>query len=221
MSRIAVVFVAGLFLLIQGNQADARFFRPAMLPNVPNSCNTCHTSGGGTPRNPFGLDVQARVTPNGQEVFWGPELAALDSDGDGVSNGQELADPDGDGVPDPNIPVTEPGNPDSFVPPPNPLEVWLNGPDSEDLSGDGVTNEIDFYFFDPAAWFGSPEAADLNGDGQADFNDYFIWADENSEAPPPPPEPEPAPDFETWRNGPEAVDQTGEGAIDETDYYIT
>ena len=82
MSRIAVMFMAGLFLLTQGNQADARSFRPALLPNAPDGCNTCHTSGGGTPRNPFGLDVQQLVTPNGREIFWGPALAALDSDGD-------------------------------------------------------------------------------------------------------------------------------------------
>jgi hypothetical protein len=70
------------------------------LNKVPNSskfsCNTCHTNGGGTPRNPFGQEVETRVTPGGMETFWGPELAALDSDGDGFTNGEELQDPNGE-----------------------------------------------------------------------------------------------------------------------------
>ena len=186
MPRIAVMLVAGLFLLVQGNQADARFFRPAMLPNAPDGCNTCHTNGGGTARNPFGLDVEALVTPNGNQQFWGPALAALDSDGDGVSNGVELADPDGDGDADPNIPVTSPGDPDSFVLPPIKVDTWLDGADAADLNDDGFTDEIDFYFFDAEAWFGSPEEFDFNFDGTVDFADYFLWVDANSAAPPPP-----------------------------------
>ena len=98
-----------------GGQAEGRSFRPGLLPAAPDGCNTCHTSGGGTARNPFGLAVEALVTPGGREAFWTPALAALDSDGDGVSNGQELGDPDGDGTRDPSIQVTSPGNPSSFV----------------------------------------------------------------------------------------------------------
>ena len=118
-----------------------------------------------------------------------------------------------------NVPPSD-GEPPMDPEPPD-VETWLNGPDAADLSGDGITNDIDFYFFDAQAWFGSPEGFDFNDDGAIDFADYFVWVDENSEAPPPAPEPETAPDFETWRNGPEAVDQTGEGSIDETDYYLT
>ena len=97
-----------------------RSFRVSKVPYGNNySCNTCHTNGGGTPRNPFGLDVQARVTPNGQENFWGPELAALDSDGDGFSNGVELQDPNGTWVPGTATPgdpllVTHPGDANDF-----------------------------------------------------------------------------------------------------------
>ncbi len=94
--------------------------RPFRVSKVPHgnkfSCNTCHTNGGGTPRNPFGLDVQARVSPNGMETFWGPDLASIDSDGDGFTNGEELQDPNGTWIEgtsnpgDPNL-VTRPGDP--------------------------------------------------------------------------------------------------------------
>ena len=75
----------------------SRSFRVSKVPNGSKfSCNTCHTNGGGSSRNPFGLDVESRVTPGGTETFWGPQLAALDSDGDGFTNGEELQDPNGE-----------------------------------------------------------------------------------------------------------------------------
>ena len=54
-------------------------------------------------------------------MFWGPELAALDSDGDGFTNGEELGDPDGtwqegDAAPGDAADITHPGNPDSHPP---------------------------------------------------------------------------------------------------------
>ncbi len=61
------------------------------------------------------MDVESRVTPGGNENFWTPELAALDSDGDGFTNGEELQDPNGvwtAGTADPgdiNL-VTNPGD---------------------------------------------------------------------------------------------------------------
>jgi hypothetical protein len=79
----------------------------------------------GDARNPFGLEVQngflTVVSVNGN-VIWGPELAALDSDGDGATNGEELLDPEGTwtiGDPNPGDSdlVTLPGNPDSVPPP--------------------------------------------------------------------------------------------------------
>lgn len=95
-------------------------FRVSKVPHGSKySCNTCHISGGGSPRNPFGLDVETRVTPGGHENFWGPELAALDSDGDGFTNGEELQDPnglwtEGSSNPGDQALVTHPGNPDDF-----------------------------------------------------------------------------------------------------------
>ena len=104
--------------------AEARGFRGSMVPNaeaVGAGCNLCHVSGGGSPRNGFGLDVEALVTVNGREVFWTPELAALDSDGDGFTNGQELGDPEGTWEPGDDPPgdaagVTHPGDPESRPP---------------------------------------------------------------------------------------------------------
>ncbi len=114
------IYISVIFFLASITFLVGRSFRVSKTPHGSKySCNTCHTSGGGTPRNSFGLDVEARVTPNGFENFWGPELAALDSDGDGFTNGEELQDPDGlwtEGAPLPGDQalVTHPGNPDDF-----------------------------------------------------------------------------------------------------------
>jgi len=116
-------FCVGVAVVLAFSNAEARNFRVGLLPNAPASCNTCHTTGGGTPRNAFGLAVQSLVTSGGREAFWGPSLAALDSDGDGFTNGQELGDPDGDGVADPLAKITHPGNASEF-----PQSVALPGP---------------------------------------------------------------------------------------------
>jgi len=99
-----------------------RSFRVSKAPNASKfSCNTCHTNGGGTPRNPFGLDVESRVSASGNETFWGPELAGLDSDGDGFTNGEELQDPNGEWIEGNLAPgdismVTHPGDPNDYPP---------------------------------------------------------------------------------------------------------
>lgn len=91
----AAVLCGGLV----AEEATARAKRVSQVPNGSAfSCNTCHTTGGGSPLNPFGLEVMANfLTAAGAagDVRWGPELAALDSDGDGASNGAELGDPQG------------------------------------------------------------------------------------------------------------------------------
>jgi len=97
----------------------ARSFRPGEIPNgFTNTCANCHINpAGGGPRNVFGQEVEVNfLTVPGEEghVMWGPNLAALDSDGDGKTNGEELQDPNGlwnigDPPPgDPNL-VTLPG----------------------------------------------------------------------------------------------------------------
>ena len=92
---VAVLFLGG----VVAEEADARSKRVRQVPNgSAASCNTCHTAGGGSPLNPFGIEIVTNfLTATGPagDVLWGPELAALDSDGDGASNGAELGDPEG------------------------------------------------------------------------------------------------------------------------------
>ncbi|MYA24291.1 MAG: hypothetical protein F4Z30_16610 [Gemmatimonadetes bacterium] len=101
---VAVLFLGGVI----ADEATARSKRVRQVPNgSAASCNTCHTAGGGSPLNPFGLEIVTNfLTAAGPagDVIWGPELADLDSDGDGASNGAELGDPEGTwmvGDPDP------------------------------------------------------------------------------------------------------------------------
>jgi hypothetical protein len=100
-------------------------FRVTQIPNGGiNSCQNCHISalGGGT-RNSFGQAVENGFLNFQGNVQWGPQLAALDSDGDGFSNGVELQDPNGTwtggSTGDPSK-VTNPGDPSSR---PNPTLV--------------------------------------------------------------------------------------------------
>lgn len=47
------------------------------------TCNTCHTSGGGSPRNPYGL----AFSDSGHDFV---SIELLDSDGDGFTNIEEI-----------------------------------------------------------------------------------------------------------------------------------
>ncbi len=114
LSTSLIFFLLGSAVFLVG-----RSFRVSKVPHGSKfSCNTCHTNGGGSPLNAFGLDVNSRVTPNGSENFWTATFAALDSDGDGFTNGEELQDPSGewreggDSPGDVNL-VTNPGNANS------------------------------------------------------------------------------------------------------------
>ncbi|NCF94364.1 MAG: choice-of-anchor D domain-containing protein [Verrucomicrobiaceae bacterium] len=107
----SVLFV----LLVFGSSVQARNFRSRMSPNgTVFRCTACHVSpSGGGQRTTFGEAVNSLVSPNGREEFCTPAFAALDSDGDGATNGEEVGDPDGDGEASAGAEVTNPGDPDS------------------------------------------------------------------------------------------------------------
>ena len=104
----------------------SRSFRVSQIPNGSAfQCANCHVSaGGGGARTAFGETVRSGflTSPTGN-VVWGPDLAAIDSDGDGFTNGEELQDPNGvwssGSIGDPSL-VTNPGDASSF---PNPTSV--------------------------------------------------------------------------------------------------
>ncbi len=107
------IFSIGITLLSRG-------FRANEIPNGSvNSCANCHVNpAGGGPRDNFGKLVGTKfLTEPGSagHVVWGPLLASLDADNDGVSNGEELQDPFGQwtqGQPNPgnSSMVTLPGD---------------------------------------------------------------------------------------------------------------
>ncbi|MCL4550504.1 MAG: T9SS type A sorting domain-containing protein [Bacteroidetes bacterium] len=109
-----------LFFLISFTFMYSRPWRPDQIPNGQKfSCSNCHINPqGGGPRNKFGQAVEQLVAPGSTQEFWSQTLAQMDSDGDGVTNGHELGDPNGTwkaGQPNPgdfNL-VTNPGDPNS------------------------------------------------------------------------------------------------------------
>lgn len=109
LQRLLILTAAAAFIT---PSAIARSWRPGQIPNGEvYGCYTCHVEGGA--RNLFGLAVEARVAAGSEAAFWSSELAALDSDGDGFTNGEELGDPDGDGIPTSGIQIAHPGDPAS------------------------------------------------------------------------------------------------------------
>ncbi len=104
--------VAQLPLALSVPSARATEADMAVLPVVePFRCLLCHMQANPTRTNHvlnlFGEDF----LENGRR--WNATLAALDSDGDGCSNGFELGDMDGNGVADGNVSVlnSNPGVP--------------------------------------------------------------------------------------------------------------
>ena len=187
----AVVFFSFLLGGWGGYEVEARTFRVNMIPNgFVYRCATCHVDRRGEgPRNAFGQAVEQRVTPNGREEFWRPELAALDSDGDGFTNGEELDDPRGTGAAfagsdtvsffGGQSQVSNPGDPNSpqaQQPPAVELE-----PATPDLDGNGTVGFPDFLLFVAAFGksSGNPDynsTADLDGSGDIGFPDFLLFS---------------------------------------------
>lgn len=79
--------------LCSASPAFARSNYPQMLPNgAMFGCQSCHPGGATNQLTGFGTDSSTRIA--GGRVNW-PQLFALDSDGDGQTNGEELGDPCG------------------------------------------------------------------------------------------------------------------------------
>ncbi len=138
MKILATVIVVALFMFDASPELEARSRRVGQLPNGGKfECNTCHTSGGGSPRNPFGIATFSFMnTPSAAgNVEWVAELAMLDSDGDGFTNGEELQDALGEW----RIPAADPGMFSSVSNPGSALSV---------PSGDGRIVTVNLTGFD-------------------------------------------------------------------------
>lgn len=170
-----IIFVLAIIAVaVSQVNLEARGFRVNLLPNGgENGCANCHVnpSGGGA-RDDFGQDVRDLLSPaNSRDPFWGPELAAIDSDDDGFTNGEELGDVDGDGVPERNVNITLPGkaseSPVADVGDCN-LDTELNADDlgcvSEIVARDAVLNALNTL------------PGDLDGDGSVAFLDFLTLA---------------------------------------------
>jgi hypothetical protein len=113
-----VLLAPAASVLFTAEAAEARSFRVAEIPNgSKRSCQTCHETSQGVIFNSFGSDVRAHLVGDGaiseRHVDWAA-LAALDSDGDGATNGTELGDPAGTwrvGDPSPQGDISAPGDP--------------------------------------------------------------------------------------------------------------
>jgi MYXO-CTERM domain-containing protein len=92
---LTVVTVAAVAL-----PAAARDFRVQDIPNGAHfMCLNCHTDDTGKSFTPFGSDAKSHLVVNGgavstEHVIWDKAYCQRDSDGDGITNGQELGDPD-------------------------------------------------------------------------------------------------------------------------------
>ncbi|MBN1561088.1 T9SS type A sorting domain-containing protein [candidate division KSB1 bacterium] len=117
MKMIAILLSVSTLVTID---AVAREKRVNQVPNGNKfQCVTCHTGFGG-PRNDFGRQIENGFLNGSGDVLWGEALAALDSDNDGKTNGEELQDAGGAWAMgqanpgDANL-VSNPGDPNSTV----------------------------------------------------------------------------------------------------------
>jgi MYXO-CTERM domain-containing protein len=114
------LFFFGVAALAMGAPrfASARDFRVNDIPNGNRfRCLNCHTDDSGKSFTPFGSDAKSHLVTNGgavstEHVLWDSKWCQRDSDGDGVTNGAELGDPNctwKSGQASPSGAVTNPG----------------------------------------------------------------------------------------------------------------
>jgi hypothetical protein len=113
---VCVFAFAGFALLLLPPKAVGISEYMFRLPTYSKfQCTLCHTVSrpvrGNAPLNPFGDDFKA----NGD--IWSRTLAEMNSDGDKCTNGFELNDMNGDGIPDePGVSEnSNPGTPDCSI----------------------------------------------------------------------------------------------------------
>ncbi len=128
-ASLRTTLLTSALLIASTTPAFARRPFVNLIPNgALSECANCHVNpGGGGPRNAFGRDVGARLVED--EANWSAELAGLDSDGDGHTNGEELGDPAG---------TWRPGaaNPDAAL-------ISLPGSAQSTLCGDDIINGME------------------------------------------------------------------------------
>ena len=100
MKKTTVLLLTALFALVLSDRAEGRPKRVGQIPNGEvNRCANCHVNpAGGGARNDFGRMVEDEFLSAAGfsgNVLWQSDLPFLDADGDGVSNGEELGDPNG------------------------------------------------------------------------------------------------------------------------------
>lgn len=168
---LLTILITLIAFIWQADLAQARTFRVSMMPNGSvNNCVNCHfNSGGAGPRNLFGEDVRGLVTFGGREQFWTPTFAAEDSDDDGFTNGQELGDLDGDGIPERTTNISLPGDP-------NDAPLVAQGDCNVDFAVDGgdlaCVSSIEARDAVLAAIGTLP--GDLDGNGDVAFADFLV-----------------------------------------------
>ena len=178
LSKSLYASLVSCVLVASASESQARPWRPAQLPNgMTFRCSNCHISEfGAGPRTPFGESVNEIIQKNGDLMFffWSPELAGIDSDGDGRTNGEELGDPLGlwlEGDADPDVPeVTNPGVEDDFGGGDGPQFVRSDANNDGRIDiGDGVF--LFNFLFAGAEPPACGDAGDTNDDGNTDISD--------------------------------------------------
>jgi len=104
-----VVLVSVLISFLLNNSIKSRENYMRSLPTYKHfRCTICHDSSNPTSSsdlNSFGIDFK------NNNHLWNKDLAVKDSDMDGFTNGLELGDEDGDGIPEIGIERSNPGDP--------------------------------------------------------------------------------------------------------------